>query len=287
MENSSYSGEASKNTFSRRTLLRRAAATVAGLTIVPRHVLGGPGYVPPSDKVNVALIGTGSQGLRVMLRFLREPDVQAVAVCDPNTQSGDYAQWSQHEFRDAVRKLLGASTGWDWLSPEDPIQLTHSMRVTSGAAGRDPCQKVVEAYYGTQKRTGEYRGCAAYRDFRELLEKEKDFDAVVVGTTDNLHAAVSSAAMRKGKHVFCQKPMTRTIYEARRMAAIARETGVATQVAVGNQASESTRQLCEWIWAGAIGPVREVQNWSSRPFWPQGIDRPAETQAVPEGLDWD
>jgi len=246
MENPSYSGEASKNTFSRRTLLRRAAATVAGLTIVPRHVLGGPGYVPPSDKVNIAFIGTGSQGLRVMLHFLREADVQAVAVCDPNQQSADYAQWAQHEFRDAVRKLLGTSTGWDWLSPEDPpIQLTHSLRVTSGVAGRDPCQKIVDAYYGTQKRSGEYHACAAYKDFRELLEKEKDVDAVVVGTTDNLHAAVSAATMRKGKHVFCQKPMTHTLYEARCIADIARETAVATQVAV------NTRVCC----ANGFGPA--------------------------------
>jgi predicted dehydrogenase len=275
------------NRFSRRKFLGGAASAVAGLSIVPRHVLGGPGYVPPSDKINIAFIGVGSQGLRVMVHFLREPDVQAVAVCDPNKESGDYAQWEEHEFRDAVRRLLGVSTGWDWLSPEQPIQLTHSLKVTSGVAGREPCRKIVEAYYGTEKRSGEYRGCTAYNDFRELLEKEKDIDAVVVGTTDNLHAAVSAAAMKKGKHVFCQKPMTHTLYEARRIAEIARETGVATQVAVGNQASESTRLLCEWIWDGAIGPVREVINWSSRPFWPQGLDRPKEAQPVPEGLDWD
>jgi predicted dehydrogenase len=81
--------------------------------------------------------------------------------------------------------------------------------------------------------------------------------------------------------------MTHTIQEARRLAEIARQTGVATQVAVGNQASEATRLLCEWIGAGVIGPVREVVNWSSRPFWPQGIDRPKDTEPVPEGLDWD
>ena len=276
-----------KNGISRREFLGGAATAVAGLTIVPRHVLGGAGYVAPSDKVNIAFIGTGSQGLRVMLEFLKEPDVQAVAVCDPNRSSGDYPQWAHHEFRDAVRELLGVSTGWDWLSPNQPIQLTHSMQVTGGVAGREPCQKIVEAYYGTKKRSGEYHGCTAYNDFRELLEKEKDFDAVVVGTTDNLHAAVSAAAMKKGKHVFCQKPMTHTIYEARRIAEIARETGVATQVAVGNQASESTRELCEWVWAGAIGPVREVINWSSRPFWPQGVDRPLEADPLPDGLDWD
>jgi len=93
--------------------------------------------------------------------------------------------------------------------------------------------------------------------------------------------------MKERKHVFCQKPLTHTIYEARRIAEIAKQTGVATQIAVANQASESTRQLCEWIWAGAIGPVREVQNWSSRPFWAQGIERPKNSEPVPDGLDWD
>jgi len=110
---------------------------------------------------------------------------------------------------------------------------------------------------------------------------------VVVGTTDHWHALISIAAMRKRKHVFCQKPLTRTVYEARRVAEVARETGVATQLAVGNQASEETRLLSEWIWDGAIGPVRRVVNWSSRPFWPQGIDRPAGEEPVPRGLDWD
>jgi predicted dehydrogenase len=286
VENRNHSDGPPKSRFSRREFLGSAATTVAGLTIVPRHVLGGAGYVPPSDKVNIAFIGVGAQGLRVMLEFIKEPDVQAVAVCDPNKAGTDYPQWGEHEFRNSVRRLLKVSSGWDWLSPEEPVQLTHSMQTTGGMAGREPCQKIVNAYYGSQKRSGEYNGCAAYVDFRELLEKEKDVDAVVVGTTDNLHAAVSAAAMKKGKHVFCQKPMTHTIHEARRIAQIARETGVATQVAVGNQASEDTRLLCEWIWAGAIGPVREVVNWSSRPFWPQGIERPTESQPLPEGLDW-
>src|SRR5208282_5533294 len=144
----------------------------------------------------------------------------------------DYPQWSTHEFCHSVRRLLGVDSGWDWLSPDQPIELTHSLRVTSGVAGREPCQKIVDAYYGTQKRSGEYRGCSAYSDFRELLEKQKDLDAVVVCTTDNLHAAVSAAAMKKRKHVFCQKPLTHTIYEARRLSEIVREMGVATQIAV-------------------------------------------------------
>jgi predicted dehydrogenase len=272
---------------SRRKFLSHGAAAAMAFSIVPRHVLGGVGFVPPSDKINMAFIGTGSQGLRVMLHFLKEPDVQGVAVCDPNQGSADHPQWDTHEFCNSVRKLLGVDSGWDWLSPDQPIQLTHSMQVTSGVAGREPCQKIVNGYYASQQGSSNYNGCAAYSDFRELLEKHKGLDAVVVCTTDNLHAAVAAAAMKKGKHVFCQKPLTHTIYEARRLAEIARQTGVATQIAVGNQASEATRLLCEWVWDGAIGPVREVFNWSSRPYWAQGIERPKETQPIPEGLNWD
>jgi predicted dehydrogenase len=278
---------ATPNRFSRRRFLGQSAATAIGFSIVPRHVLGGPGYVPPSDKITMAFIGVGAQGLRVMLHFLKEPDVQGVAVCDPNTGSAGHPQWEPHEFCNSVRKLLGVETGWDWLSPDQSIHLTRTLKVTGGMAGREPCQQIVNAYYGAQKTSGAYAGCAAYSDFRELLEKQKDLDAVVVCATDSLHAAISAAAMKKRKHVFCQKPLTHTIYEARRLAEIARETGVATQIAVGNQASEATRLLCEWIWDGAIGPVREVVNWSSRPYWPQGIERPKEEQAVPAGLNWD
>jgi predicted dehydrogenase len=263
-----------------------AAGGAAVFSIVPRHVLGGPGYVAPGDKVNIAFIGVGSQGLRVLLEFLPESDVQAVAVCDPNTQSGDYPQWGKGEFRNAVRRVLGTSSGWEWLSPDQAIALTPTLQGWGGVSGRAPCRKIIDAYNGTRHRSGESRGCAAYADFRELLDKEKDVDAVVVGAHDALHAAIAIAAMRKGKHVFCQKPMAHTVGEARRMAEVARQTGVATQVAVGNQASEDTRLLTEWIAAGAIGSVRKVVNWSSRPFWAQGIDRPNETQPVPQGFDW-
>ncbi len=173
---------------SRRKFLGQTAAAAIGLTIVPRRVLGGVGYVPPSDKVNIAFIGVGAQGLRVMLHFLREPDVQGVAVCDVQQIRRELSSVGTHEFCNSVRKLLGVDSGWDWLSPDQPIQLSHTLAVTSGVAGREPCQKIVDGYYGTQQRSGQYHGCAAYNDFRELLEKQKDLDAVVVCTTDNLHA---------------------------------------------------------------------------------------------------
>jgi len=253
--------------------VRSAATSAAAFIIVPRPVLGGRGYIPPSEKLHIACIGVGSQGLRVMMDFLREPDVQIVSVCDVNRESSDYVEWWPNELRDKARTLLSNSSwGSNWKGP---------------TAGREPARQIVDAYYAQQKTSGSYRGCTAYNDFRELLEKEKDVDAVIVGTPDHWHSVISIAAMRKGKHVYCQKPLTYAVAEARRVAEVARETGVATQVATGNQASEATRLLCEWIWAGAIGPIRQVTNWSSRPFWPQGIRHPESAQPVPEGLDWD
>lgn len=273
---------------SRRNFLRHTGAAVAAVSVVPRHVLGGAGQTPPSGKVNAAFIGLGAQGLRVMLEFLRESDLQAVSVCDVNQNSSDYPQWSNHEYRDAVSKLIGDDAAkWDWLSTPHEIELTRTLKVKAGTAGREPARKIVAAYYAGKQRSGVSRGCTAYRDFRELLENEKDLDAVVIATPDHWHAPISIAAMKKGKHVFCQKPLTHTVHEARRIAEVARETKVATQLAVGNAASEATRLLCEWIWGGAIGPVRQVINWSSRPLWAQGMDRPKEEQPVPSGLDWD
>jgi len=112
-------------------------------------------------------------------------------------------------------------------------------------------------------------------------------DAVYVATPDHWHAPISIAAMRKKKHVLCQKPMTHSIAEAHRVAKVAKEMGVVASITVNNPSTSETQAIQEWIAAGAIGTVREVHNWSSRPFWGQGIPRPAETEQIPEGLDWD
>ena len=222
-----------KTNLSRRSFIAGGAAAAA-FSIVPRHVLGGPGYVAPSDKLAIACIGVGAQGTRVMMDFLKEPDVHVVAVCDVNRQSSDYSEWGKNELRNKVRKLLGDS---NWGS-----------QFTGATAGRETARQIVDAYYARQSGSGGAgSGCAAYNDFRDLLAKEKSLDGVVVCTVDHWHAPISITAMRQGKHVFCQKPMTHTVYESRRMAAVARETKVATQVAVGNAASEDTRLLCEWI----------------------------------------
>ena len=221
----------SRKDISRRRFMSRAA-TVAAFTVVPRHVLGGPRRVAPSEKLNIAGIGVGGRG-GGDLRGVESENI--VALCDV-----------------------------DWQS-------------AAGAFRR-------------------YPNARKYRDFREMLDKEGDgIDAVVVATPDHVHAVASMAAIKKGKHIYCEKPLTRTIHEARALTLAAREAKVATQMGNQGMAFEGNRLIKEWIWDGAIGDVREVHVWSDRPthqgklplWWAQGIERPTDTPAVPDHLDWD
>jgi predicted dehydrogenase len=111
---------------------------------------------------------------------------------------------------------------------------------------------------GTFKR---YPNAKQYRDFRKMLDKQKEIDAVIVSTPDHVHAIATITAIKMGKHVYCEKPLTHTIYEARKVAEAAREHKVATQMGIQGHSGEGIRLLCEWIWDGAIGPVREVHTW--------------------------
>jgi predicted dehydrogenase len=135
----------------------------------------------------------------------------------------------------------------------------------------------------------EYPDAKRYRDYRIMLEKQKDIDAVVIATPDHMHAAITMAAIRMGKHVYCEKPLTHTVYEARKITQAARQAGVATQMGNQGHSGESIRLIKEWILDGAIGPVREVYCWTDRPkgWWPQGIGRPGQAATVPQTLDWD
>jgi predicted dehydrogenase len=140
-----------------------------------------------------------------------------------------------------------------------------------------------------------YPQARKYRDFRAMFDKERGIDAVVVGTPDHTHAVVSMMAIKQGKHVYCEKPLTRTIHEARALAQAARTHKVATQMGNQGMAFEGNRLINEWLGDGAIGAVREVHVWSDRPthsgmlplYWAQGIERPPEKPAVPPSLDWD
>lgn len=233
----------------RRNFLKAGAAATAVFTIVPRHVLGGRGFVAPSDKVNIALVGAGGRGRENARELFKLEDAQIIAVADPAESFG-------------LERFYYRGTG-----------------------GRAPAQREIERHYAAKTPNSR---CAAYEDFRVMLEKEKAIDAVLCATPDHLHAYVSIFAMKAGKHVYCEKPLTHNLWEARQVAKVAKETGVATQMGNQGHANGGIRETCEWIWSGAIGPVREVHAWVGNNRWnPTLTGRPKEEMPVPAGLNWD
>ena len=126
-----------------------------------------------------------------------------------------------------------------------------------------------------------------YKDFRVMLDQQKDIDAIMVATPDHTHALPALMAMRQGIHAFVQKPLTHSVYESRILAETAQRYGVATQMGNQGNSADGIRQICEWIWAGTIGEVTHVDTWTNRPIWPQGLSRPEKSERVPKTLDWD
>jgi predicted dehydrogenase len=220
----------SQPTTSRRSFLGATSTAAAGLLILPSRVLGRGGEKPPSEKLNIAVIGAGGRGAED-IKGVESQNI--VALCDVDDANA----------ADTYRKLPRA---------------------------------------------------ARYRDFRVMLDKEKGIDAVIVATPDHTHAVATMAALRAKKHVYCEKPLTRTVFEARTLAKAARNAKVATQMGNQGMAFEGNRLIKEWLAADAIGPVREVHVWSDRPthrgkmplWWAQGIERPSDTPPVPSTLDW-
>lgn len=242
---------------SRRRFLQLAAAATA-FSLVPRHVLGRPGTVAPNSKTTLAGIGVGGQGLQNMVAFQQIPEVQIVAVCDVNREGGGYISWNWSEGKESQK------------------------------CGREPARQLMDENYAKQQPSGQYRACKAYTDYRELLARE-DVDAVMIGTPDHTHAVITMAALKRGKHVYCEKPLTWSVAEARQVTEAARAARVATQCGNQGQASESARVVREILADGAIGNVHEVQVWSPARFWswPTWEGRPTDTPPVPEGFDWD
>jgi predicted dehydrogenase len=228
--------------------------------------------VPPSEQVAFGYIGCGTQGLRQLIPLLQRSDARVVAVCDPNRKSDDYPEWSRNEVNDKVRKFL-----------DDP---SWARGARGGLCGREVGETMVNRHYARQSGDSA-KVCRAYSDVRELLEKEEGLDAVYIMTPEHLHGVIAAKAMRRGKHVITHKPIANVLNEVRIVRDTALAAGVATHLYCASGVTTSPA-IREWIENGAIGPVREVHNWSTRPFWPQGMTRPpAETPAVPEGLDWD
>lgn len=210
-----------KKKLNRRNFVKSASAVSAGFLILPRHVLGR-GFVAPSDKVNIAVVGAGGRGSS-LLKAVKSQNI--VALCDVDQkQAGD------------------------------------SFKAFDKAA--------------------------AYTDFRVMLEKQKDIDAVMVATPDHTHGVIGMAAMQLGKHVYVEKPLAHNIYEARMMTEMARKNKLITQMGNQGASGEGVMKIMEWINAGLIGDVHKVHCWTNRPIWPQGLPTPTGKHDVPAELDW-
>ena len=140
-----------------------------------------------------------------------------------------------------------------------------------------------------------YPDAKRYTDYRKMFASQKDIDAVLVATPDHTHAVITLAAIKAGKHVYTQKPLTHDVYEARILAQAAKKAGVTTQMGIQGHSGEGIRLICEWIWSGAVGPIREIDAWCSLSYYPWGHagwssrwgTLPKEKPPVPDGMDWD
>lgn len=215
------------NNNSRRNFLKNAATLAAGIYIVPRHVLGGPGYTAPSDKLVIAGIGVGGKGESDLWSFYQGGKAEIGFLCDVDEKRA--------------------------------------------AKSRE-----------------RYPKAKFYHDYREMLEKEhKHFDAVSVSGPDHVHGIQTLAAIQLGKHVYVQKPLSHTIYEARVLTQAAERYKVVTQMGNQGASGEGVRLMQEWHDAGLIGEVHTVYMWTDRPVWPQGIAWPTAKATVPDTLKWD
>jgi Oxidoreductase family, NAD-binding Rossmann fold/Oxidoreductase family, C-terminal alpha/beta domain len=257
----------------RRKFVEFMATSTLAFTIVPRHVLGGKNFVAPSDKITLAYIGVGTQGIRELLPLLANTQFQVIAVCDPNKEAIGYRDWAKDWLKNQIRMAIKKT---DWEPGGD----------NSIPGGRDNGKSIVDNFYANVHPELKYSGCNAYADVRELFDKEKDLNAVKIMTPDHLHAVVSIAAMKRGKHVLVHKPLSNRLLEGKKVIAMARSSKSITHL-IPWDSNGSMDTVMAWINAGAIGTLTEVHNWTNRPVWPQYATLPTDTPPVPNGLDWD
>ena len=261
----------SPSTVSRRQLIKRAAAAGAGFMIVPRHVLG-QGMTAPSDLVNIATVGVSGMGASNTQALMSQ---NIVALCDVDFALLDnrLAAW-----RNSAYPIAQAPTPGTQKPPAPPTRSTWTnwgpsklQRTADTRWTPEPNADLLKRFVDRIPRI------ARYRDYREMLEKQKDIDGVVVATPDHMHAVIASTAMQLGKHVYVQKPLCWSVHEARHLARLAASTKVVTQMGNQGHSMDDARRGQDYLAANVIGEIREVHVWTNRPlgYWPQGVPRPA------------
>ena len=286
---------------SRREFAQTAAAAATAFMIVPRHVLG-QGMTPPSDLVNIATVGIGGMGGNNTQAVMSQ-NIVAICDCDttllnnrldswrrtvnpPPAAAGQGRQGGQGGGGRQGGRGGGAGRAGGTGAPRpewknfgaSKAQLAANEKWTQAGSGVN-LKRFVDEQLPRVK---------TYRDYREMLEKQKDIDAVIVATPDHMHAVIASAAMDLGKHVYVQKPMCWSVHEARHLAKKAADKKVVTQMGNQGHSQDDARRGQEYIMAGAIGDVKEVHVWTNRPlaYWPQGIPRPSAPTSDPATLRW-
>jgi len=231
---------------SRRQFLLQAAAAPL---IVSASALGRDNKPPPSERINLGVIGTGNQGFNDMRGFLGDGRVQIVAVCDVNRESAGY---------------------WN-----------------GAVAGREPGRRLVEQHYAAQKKAGTYKGCDAHVDFRELLDR-KNIDAVLICTPDHWHALPVIQAAKAGKDIYCQKPLALTIAEGRAMSNAVKKFKRVFQCGSQQRSDSNFRRACELVRNGRIGKLHTVRCGlpGGRPDYGKTGDR-KKPEKVPDGFEYD
>ena len=241
----------------RRRFLKRAARAAAGTAafplVVPASALGKDGAVAPSNRIVVGCIGVGWQGMNNLRGFLRQPDVEVAAVCDVCRKSTDY--------------FMGNVT-----------------------AGLEPAREAVEDYCASRTTSGQYKGCSAYTDFRDLLLR-RDIDAVTVCTPDHWHGVIGVAAARAGKDIYCEKPLANSVAEGRAICDAVSRYGRILQTGSHERSNDSVRLACELVRNGRIGELGaiRVNMPNDEPHHAQVRENcdPKPTMPVPAGFDYD
>ncbi|NQW05306.1 MAG: Gfo/Idh/MocA family oxidoreductase [Acidobacteria bacterium] len=272
----------------RRDFVQQAFAGGAAFSIVPRHVLGR-GYQAPSDVLNIAIVGVGGMGSSNTAAVMSQ---NVVAICDVDDSLLDR---SLVRWRDRIYPIpappraggggrQGGGGRRGGAGPTGPVWENFGKSTLQAQA--DAKWTPAEGDADMKKFVNEQMPkLARYRDYREMLDKQTDIDAVIVATPDHMHAVIASNAMDAGKHVYVQKPMCWSVTEARHLAKKAADKGLVTQMGNQGHSQDDARRGQDYLAAGAIGDIKEVHVWTNRPlaFWPQGIPRPSASDGPVSG----